>query len=105
MKNAVLQFDEFIKASHTAEWFKSITGLYKNTGTLMHTQTAHTQVSDMIMALVGLETLAYIRPVIEGAVTGFGVFAADGTQLAVFDSAESAYFTARQNNLQPVSLH
>ncbi len=71
----------------------------------MQTQAIHTQVSDVIMALVGLETLAYIRPVQEGVVTGFGVFAADGTQLAVFETAETAYFTARQNNLQPVSLH
>lgn len=58
-------------------------------------------VDDIIMALVGMETLAYIRPVSEG----FGVFAADGTQLAVFDSEESAYVTVRQNNLQPVSIH
>ena len=71
----------------------------------MQTPATQTHISDMIMALVGLETLAYIRPVSEGMVTGFGVFAAAGTQLAIFDSAENAYFTARQNNLQPVSIH
>ena len=63
-------------------------------------QTA-SNVDDIIMALVGMETLAYIRPVTDG----FGVFAADGTQLAVFESHESAYLTVRQNNLQPVSIH
>lgn len=64
------------------------------------TETA-SNVDDVIMALVGMETLAYIRPVHDG----FAVFAADGTQLAVFDSQESAYLTVRQNNLQPVSIH
>lgn len=64
-----------------------------------------TNVSDIIMALVGMETLAYIRPVAEGVITGFGIFAADGTQLAVLETEETAYYTARQNNLEPVSIH
>ncbi len=64
------------------------------------TTESHT-VDDIIMALVGMETMAYIRPVIDG----FGVFAADGTQLAVFESHASAYQTVRQNNLEPVSIH
>lgn len=63
--------------------------------------TIHTSADDIIMAMIGMETMAYIRPVHDG----FGVFAADGTQLAVFESHESAYMTVRQNNLQAVSIH
>lgn len=67
----------------------------------MLTPSIPSNVDDIIMALVGMETLAYIRPVTEG----FGVFAADGTQLAVFETHETAYLTVRQNNLEPVSIH
>ena len=63
----------------------------------------HTAAStdDIIMALIGMETLAYIRPIH----SGYGVFAADGTQLAVFESEASASLTIRQNNLELVSIH
>ncbi len=71
----------------------------------MRTAPIPTHADDIIMALVGMESLAYIRPVMEAGKAGFGVFAADGTQLAVFDTEESAYYTIRQNNLEPVSIH
>lgn len=60
---------------------------------------------ELMMAMVGVETMAYIKPVSDGNEPGFAVFAADGTQLAVFATEEGAYYTARQNNLDPVSLH
>lgn len=60
---------------------------------------------ELMMAMVGVETMAYIKPVSDGMEPGFAVFAADGTQLAVFPTEESAFYTARQNNLDPVSLH
>jgi len=63
------------------------------------------KIEDLMMAMVGLETMAYIKPIIEGELTSYVVFAADGTQLAIFDSAESAYYNAVKHNLAPVSLH
>lgn len=60
---------------------------------------------ELMMAMVGVETMAYIKPVSDGNEPGFAVFAADGTQLAVFPTEESAFYTARQNNLDPVSIH
>ncbi len=68
-------------------------------------QLEHTKLEDIMMAMVGLETMAYIKPVRDGLVMGYAVFAADGTQLAMFDSAESAYFNAVKHNLAPVSIH
>lgn len=63
------------------------------------------KLEDIMMAMVGLETMAYIKQVTEGDQLGFGVFAADGTQLAIFDSADQAYYTAVKHNLAPVSIH
>ncbi len=63
------------------------------------------KLEDIMMAMVGLETMAYIKPVRDGLVMAYAVFAADGTQLAMFDSAESAYFNAVKHNLAPVSVH
>ncbi|MFZ4125556.1 MAG: DUF1150 family protein [Rickettsiales bacterium] len=60
---------------------------------------------ELMMSMVGVETMAYIKPVSDGNEAGFAVFAADGTQLAIFPTEEGAYYTARQNNLDPVSIH
>ena len=63
----------------------------------------NTQYTDSGDALIaqGVSHVAYIRQVD----TGYGVFAADGTQLAVFESRDAAYYTARQHNLEPLSIH
>lgn len=62
-------------------------------------------VVDTAMALLGIAHMAYIRPIKTPGKTGYAVCAADGTELAVFESEDEAYFTARQHNLQPVSIH
>lgn len=63
------------------------------------------QVEDLMMAMVGMDTVAYIRPVADSKGTTYAVCAADGTELAVFDSMESAQFTARWHNLEASVLH
>ena len=35
----------------------------------------------------------------------FGVFAADGTRVAIADSREAAFMAARQGQMTPVSVH
>lgn len=62
------------------------------------------QVQDIMMAMIGMDTMAYIKPMLSDGMTVYAVYAADGTQLATFDSEESAFYTARRNNLDPVSL-
>ncbi len=57
---------------------------------------------DLMMAMVGMESMAYIKEI---AGEGFGVFAADGTQLATFETHDCAYYTALRNNLEPMLLH
>lgn len=63
------------------------------------------KLEDIMMAMVGLETMAYIKPIMDGALKTYAVFAADGTQLATFDSEDKAYYTAVKHNLEPVSIH
>ena len=68
-------------------------------------QTESVTLEELMMAMVGVETMAYIKMVSDGNQPGYAVFAADGTQLAIFPTEEGAYYTARQNNLEPVSIH
>jgi len=68
-------------------------------------QLQHAQMEDVMMAMVGLETMAYIKPMTIDDLTHYVVFAADGTRLAMFDSAETAYYNAVKHNLAPVSVH
>lgn len=49
--------------------------------------------------------LAYVRPVSTEKGMGYGVFSADGTQLAIFASRDAAYFAAKQHDLDPVDIH
>jgi hypothetical protein len=61
-------------------------------------------VGDTAMSMMGITTMTYIRPVPNNK-GGFAVCAADGTELAVFESYDAAFFTARQFNLTPVNIH
>lgn len=65
-------------------------------------QLERNKLEDIMMAMVGLETMAYIKPLVDKT---FAVYAADGTQLAIFESEEKAFYTAVKHNLAPVSIH
>lgn len=57
------------------------------------------------LSLLGLGDIAYVRPVTDAGESGFGVFAADGAPLAMFDERDVAFAAARQNDLVPFSVH
>lgn len=61
--------------------------------------------TDMIMSIMGVDRFAYIKPVSCGAEPAYAVYAADGTQLAVFDCAKEAFYSIRRHNLTPVQVH
>lgn len=52
----------------------------------------------------GVNQIAYIRTVQEGGETAYGLYAADGSELALIDSLNGAIMAARQNDLEPVTL-
>jgi hypothetical protein len=61
--------------------------------------------SDHDLASLGLQEVAYVKPVkVEGA-SVFGVYAADGTEIAILADRDVAMAAIRQHDLAPVSVH
>lgn len=61
------------------------------------------QLSSQAFAALGLQDLAYIKPVQREGKTMVAVHAADGTELAVAESRDVAIAFIRQNDLEAVS--
>lgn len=57
------------------------------------------------LAVLGMQDLAYIKPVVVNGVTAFAVHAADGTEVAVLPNREVALATVRQHDFEPLSVH
>jgi hypothetical protein len=57
------------------------------------------------LALLGMETVAYIRPICVNGRRVHVIHAADGTPLTVVPDRELALITIRQNEMQPLSVH
>ena len=66
----------------------------------------HTPVmSDHDLAALGLQEVAYVKPVSVEGNTAYAVHAADGTEIAVMANRDIAFAAIRQNDLRPVSVH
>lgn len=72
---------------------------------LMDNGLGETMKEAFISAAQETSFLTYIREVPMGDTKGYAVCTEDGMQLAVFQTPEAAYFSARQFNLTPVSVH
>ena len=53
---------------------------------------------------LGVNQIAYIKPVDVMHQTAYALYAADGSRLAVIETLEGAVIAARQNDLDPVTL-
>jgi hypothetical protein len=62
-------------------------------------------ISPTDLAQLGMQWVAYIKAVEVDGATAFGIFSADGKQLAIVPTRESAIAAARQNDLEPLSVH
>ncbi|HLW27294.1 MAG TPA: DUF1150 family protein [Kiloniellales bacterium] len=62
-------------------------------------------ISPADFAAVGVNEIAYVRQVETEQGQLYGIFAADGTQLAVAASMALAFAAIRQNDMEPMSLH
>jgi hypothetical protein len=69
--------------------------------TLHHART----ISAQDFAILGLQDLAYVRAVTLEGTPGYGIFAADGTQLAFAPTRALADAAIREHDLFPVSVH
>jgi hypothetical protein len=57
------------------------------------------------LAMLGTPDVAYVRPIETPDGAAFGIFSADGSQIGVAPSRDIAFIAARQNDLEPVSVH
>ena len=53
----------------------------------------------------GIEDVAYVKPIDVKGEGGYGIFAADGTELAQMENRDEAIVTIRQNDLEALSVH
>ena len=66
-------------------------------------QMRHMTTNDL--AMLGMQDIAYVKPVIVEGSAGYAVHAADGTQMAVIANRDLAFAVVRQNEMEPVSVH
>lgn len=71
--------------------------------TAMHHESAI--MSDHDLASLGLQEVAYVKPVFTRDGTAYSVHAADGTEIAIMADRDIAFAAIRQNDLRPVSVH
>jgi hypothetical protein len=63
------------------------------------------ELSDSELGLLGMEDVAYIKPVVVDGSDVFAVHAANGTQIAVIADRDVAFVVVRQHGMEPVSVH
>jgi hypothetical protein len=63
------------------------------------------QITQQDLASLGIQQIAYIKPVEEDGERGYAIHAADGTRMAVVESRELAFAAVRQHDLEPFSVH
>jgi hypothetical protein len=62
-------------------------------------------ISPRELAALGMQDLAYLKPIVVNDVVAFAVHAADGTQVAVLPDRDIALAVVRQHDLEPLSVH
>jgi len=63
------------------------------------------QLSPNDLAALGVRHIAYVKRVQGRNQVGWSIHAADGTQIAVADQRDMAVAAARQQHLEPLSVH
>ncbi len=64
-----------------------------------------TQISTQDLMILGLQEMAYVKPVVVDGQTAYAVHAADGREVAVMPNRDVALAAIRQNDLEPLSVH
>ena len=63
------------------------------------------RLSESELGLLGMEDVAYVKPIVVDGTDVFAVHAANGTQIAVIADRELAVAVVRQHDMEPVSVH
>ncbi len=61
--------------------------------------------SDQDLALLGMQHIAYLKPVATDGGTAYSIHAADGTRIALMDDRDLALAAILQHDMQPVALN
>ena len=56
-------------------------------------------------ASLGVDTIAYVKPVVISGAHAYAIHAADGQHLVTVPNRAVAMATVRQNDLEPASVH
>ncbi|HXC29362.1 MAG TPA: DUF1150 family protein [Stellaceae bacterium] len=71
----------------------------------MQTMEQMRQMTATDLAMLGMQDIAYVKPVVVDGNAGYAIHAADGTQMALTGDRDIAFAVVRQNELEPVSVH
>jgi hypothetical protein len=63
------------------------------------------QLSATDLAALGVQDIAFVKPIVVNEETAYAVHAADGTQMALMTDRDIAFAAIRQHGLEPVSVH
>ena len=67
--------------------------------------TSFSQMSPQDFIALGLQDVAFVKPIVERGRAAYAIHTADGKLAAVAETRELAFATVRQNDLEPVSVH
>jgi hypothetical protein len=57
------------------------------------------------LAALGVQDVAFVKPITVNDEIAYSIHAADGTQMALIADRDVAFAAVRQNGLEPVSVH
>jgi hypothetical protein len=72
---------------------------------MMQTNEQMREMTTNDLATLGMQDIAYVKPVVVDGNSGYAIHAADGTQMALISDRDIAFAVVRQNELEPVSVH
>ncbi len=65
----------------------------------------YTPMTSTDLARLGMNFVAYVKPIVVEDETRFAICAADGTQMGLAPNREIAFAAIRQHELEPLSVH
>ena len=62
-------------------------------------------ISTYDFATLGVEDIAFVKPVQANGTTAYSIHAADGTEIGLVSDRNVAFAAVRQHDLEPLSVH
>jgi hypothetical protein len=72
---------------------------------MMQTMEQLRQMTANDLAMLGMQDIAYVKPIVVEGTLSYAIHAADGTQMALIANRDLAMAVVRQNEMEPVSVH